>query len=313
MRPDKNTTKTRIVFDASAKQDGISLNDTIHHGPKLQNDLFAVLLRFISNAVAIMCDIAEMYYQINMKAKDRSLHRFLWMDLDQSKQPDVYQFSRIVFGVNSSPFLAQFVSQRNAITYQSKYSLAADTVLNSTYMDDSMDCVKDIPTAIKLREELVNLWGTAGMHARKWLSNSPAVLNDIPSEECATSVNFDSGQTPSTKSLGVMWHPEADMFTFSSMQPDLAKFTKRSFLSSTASLFDPLKFLTPFTVRARIILQKIWMEGFQWDELLEANLAMKATKWFNEFPQLDNIQVPRYLSVDNGMDCTPHLHTFVDA
>ena len=40
---------------------------------------------------------------------------------------------------------------------------------------------------------------------------------------------------------------------------------------------------------------------------------MQATKWFNELPQLDNIQVPRYLSVDNGMDCTPHLHTFIDA
>ena len=45
LRPDKNTNKTRIVFDASAQQDGVSLNDTIHQGPKLQNDLFAVLLR----------------------------------------------------------------------------------------------------------------------------------------------------------------------------------------------------------------------------------------------------------------------------
>ena len=135
----------------------------------------------------------------------------------------MYQFSRIVFGVNSSPFLAQFVSQRNAIDNQSKYPLAADTVLNSTYMDDSMDSVKDIPTAIKLREELVNLWGIAGMCARKWLSNLQAVLKDIPSEECATSVNLDSGQLPSTKTLGVIWHPEADMFTFSSKQPDLTQ------------------------------------------------------------------------------------------
>ena len=45
-RPDKATTKTRIVFDASAKCEGISLNDTIHQGPKLQRDLFNVLLRF---------------------------------------------------------------------------------------------------------------------------------------------------------------------------------------------------------------------------------------------------------------------------
>lgn len=35
LRPDKETTKTRIVFDASAKYDGRSLNDVIYQGPKL--------------------------------------------------------------------------------------------------------------------------------------------------------------------------------------------------------------------------------------------------------------------------------------
>ena len=48
LRPDKDTTITRIVFDASAKFDGQSLNDVIYQGPKLQQDLFEVLLRFSS-------------------------------------------------------------------------------------------------------------------------------------------------------------------------------------------------------------------------------------------------------------------------
>ena len=42
VRPDKETTKTRIVFDASAKYEGVSLNDVIYQGPKLQRDLFGV-------------------------------------------------------------------------------------------------------------------------------------------------------------------------------------------------------------------------------------------------------------------------------
>ena len=42
IRLDKETTKTRIVFDSSAKYDGVSLNDVIHQGPKLQQDLFDV-------------------------------------------------------------------------------------------------------------------------------------------------------------------------------------------------------------------------------------------------------------------------------
>ena len=81
---------------------------------------------------------------------------------------------------------------------------------------------------------------------KKWLSNSPAVLKDIPPEECATPVNLDSGQLPSTKTLGVMWHPEADMFTFSSKQPDFPQSSTRYFLRSTVSLFNTLGFLIPF-------------------------------------------------------------------
>jgi len=46
LKPDRTTTKTRIVFDASAQYQGVSLNDAIFPGPKLQRDLFHVLLRF---------------------------------------------------------------------------------------------------------------------------------------------------------------------------------------------------------------------------------------------------------------------------
>ena len=46
VRTDRVTTKTRVVFDASAKCNGVSLNDMICQGPKLQRELIDVLLRF---------------------------------------------------------------------------------------------------------------------------------------------------------------------------------------------------------------------------------------------------------------------------
>ena len=77
LRPEKDTTKVKIVFDASAKHDGISLNDMIYQGPKLQRDLLDVLLRFRRRPVAVVCDIAEMYLRIGIAAGDKPYHRFL--------------------------------------------------------------------------------------------------------------------------------------------------------------------------------------------------------------------------------------------
>ena len=131
VRLNKSTTKVRIVFDCSAKCEGVSLNDEIHAGPKLQQDLFDVLLRFRRNPVAVACDIKEMYMQIAIEEQDRPYFRMLWRDLNPDQEPEVYEFSRVVFGKNSAPMEAQFVVQENARKQQELFPLAAETVLKS--------------------------------------------------------------------------------------------------------------------------------------------------------------------------------------
>ncbi|XP_065190905.1 uncharacterized protein LOC135821835 [Sycon ciliatum] len=138
-RPDATTTKVRVVFDASAKCKGASLNDYLHPGPKLQRELPHILLRFRAKPVAIVADVAEMYLQIELSEDDQKFHRFLWRDLDASKEPVAYQYQRVVFGVNSSPFLAQMVSQKHAEQLKEDFPRAAEAVLKSTFMDDTMD------------------------------------------------------------------------------------------------------------------------------------------------------------------------------
>ena len=79
----------------------------------------------------MVCDIAEMYLQIGVAEKDKKYLRFLWRDLDQSRPPDVFEFNRVVFGLNSSPFLAQFVTQQHAEKFASVYPRAATTIQKS--------------------------------------------------------------------------------------------------------------------------------------------------------------------------------------
>ena len=63
-------TKTCMVFDASAKFNGVSLNDMICQGLKLQRELIDVLLRFRKYPFAIVCNIADMYLRIKLFPED---------------------------------------------------------------------------------------------------------------------------------------------------------------------------------------------------------------------------------------------------
>ena len=312
IRPEKETTKVRIVFDASAKQDGISLNDIMYQGPKLQGNLFNVLLRFRKHPVAIVCDIEEMYLQINLKENDKQFHRFLWRT-DNSQQPDIYEFNRLVFGENCSPFLAQYVSQENARLYANEYPLAAETILNSTYMDDSMDSVMNNEQAIDLYHQLSDVWGKAAMYARKWLSNSIEVLEEIPSQDRVKSVNLETGHFPLMKTLGVQWIASEDNFQFKS--PDISyksEISKRTVLQRIASIFDPIGFAAPYVIRGKMLLQEIWISGCDWDEPLDTELQLKIKCWLDEMPILDSLRLPRCLQFTQDTEFST-IHTFVDA
>ena len=67
------------------------------------------------------------------------------------------------------------------------------------------------------------------------------------------------------KTLEVQWDCESDMIVFK-IRPIKEALSKRDILSEVASLFDPLGFLAPVILTAKIILQKIWREGFDWKE-----------------------------------------------
>ena len=94
------------MFDASAKYEGTSLNNAIYKGPKFHRDRFDILLRFRRFPVAMVCDIAEMYLGIGLSNDDKPYHPFLGRGINRNQAPDIYEFDRVVFAVNSSPFQA---------------------------------------------------------------------------------------------------------------------------------------------------------------------------------------------------------------
>ena len=128
-----------------------------------------------------------------------------------------------------------------------------------------MDSVGTEEQGMTLYRELSTLLTKAGMHARKWLSNSPQVLKRIPSQDRKSEVDLDD-HLPSSKTLGVWWLADQDEFTFKENKPnDDMIYSKRNFLKKIATLIDPIGLLSPFTVRAKMLLQDMWTTGLDWD------------------------------------------------
>ena len=121
IREDKDTSKVRIVFDASAKSEGLSLNEYLYKGPQLTPSVFDILIRFRSFAIALTSGIEKAFLQISISENDRDYLRFLWFDVF-SDSPKLVRnrFARVIFGVTSSPFLLnQTIRKLNQIKVMS--------------------------------------------------------------------------------------------------------------------------------------------------------------------------------------------------
>ena len=116
----------------------------------MQRDLVNVLLRFQRYSVVIVGDISENYLQIKIKEEDRSRFRFLYRYLDEKKSPVIHELTEIMFRMNGAPFEKQYMVRFNAEKHQQECVMAAETVLESPYLDDTMDSTETEDNAMYL-------------------------------------------------------------------------------------------------------------------------------------------------------------------
>lgn len=112
--------------------------------------------------------------------------------------------------------------------------------------------------------------------------------------------------------MGLRWLPCEDLFSFETKGISLSSVSKRSVLSLTAKLFDPLGWLSPATVLAKVMIQSTWLLGVDWDTPLPATEVRFWRRFQAELPLLGNLRIPRWLG---GGSNGSHLevHGFADA
>ncbi|CAL8128699.1 unnamed protein product [Orchesella dallaii] len=297
LKNDSTTTKFRVVFDGSAKSStGVSINDAMMIGATVQPSLFVIVLRFRMNPVAFCGDIEKMYRQILIPDDDRDMHRILWRD-NQNDPITEYKLNTVTYGTAAAPFLATRTPNHLADLEQEKYPLAAPLVKKSCYMDDLQGGSENTTAAITTTKEIINLCNSAGFNIRKWSSNDPVLLDSIPIELRETNEPVPLQHDIGVKTLGIHWHPKEDNYKFKINIPNdaTATYTKRIILSEMSQLFDPLGWLAPVTIKAKILMQQIWKLQIDWDVALPENIQQEWIRHKSSLKTLELIKIPRYV------------------
>ena len=126
--------KLRMVFNASAKVDGVSLNDLLHTGPKLIPDLANLILKWRRYEYVFVCDIEKMYRQFLLDLRDKKYQFILWRN--RQKEILIHIAATITYAFKPAPFMAIRTLLQLALDYGHLIPLALLIIKEESYLDD---------------------------------------------------------------------------------------------------------------------------------------------------------------------------------
>jgi len=308
MKESSLTTKLRVVFNGSSKTtSGISLNDILFTGPKLQNDLFDVLIWFRQFNYVFTADMEKMYRQVKIHPDDGKFQRILWKDADGNIL--TYELQTVTYGLSCAPYLALRAIIQLIEDEGSRFPLAIPTLTTGRYVDDLFGGADTIEDTIVLAQEVNKLCMAGGFPLQKWASNHSSIVHSIIASSAHQSTSISIEDHSVVHSLGLSWEILEDAFEFSFNYTSFETTTKRQVLSSIAKLFDPLGLISPIIIKAKILMQELWTLRLGWDDPLDIT-----TKWITFLKNLQDLPLlkfPRWIGykAEHQVD----IHGFLDA
>ena len=350
IRRDKQTTKLRIVYDASAKSSGPSLNYCLYTGPAMTQSIMDIILRFRSHRTALAGDIEKAFLMVSVANVDRNVLRFLWFYDVWSEHPKVItlRFTRVVFGVSSSPFLLNATIRHHIEQYRCEDPKFVDAFLRAIYVDDLNSGGNGDDSVYMLYKKAKLRLAEGGFNLRKFVTNSPGLMEKIERNEStlssklakdiSTSHNSEQpdavdedetyskitlGNEPTTSEseqrvLGVNWNFVEDQLVFDlSGIAELAKTfepTKRNIVRLSAKFYDPLGYMSPITVQFKQMFQELCESKVGWDDEISHSIRVKWEKLVAELLKMKRILLPRcYFYNISERVISSTIHGFCDA
>ena len=305
---ESTTTKTRVVFDASAKTSiGLSLNDILMNEPKLQDDLPQILARFRIRKYCY-CAVAEkIFRQILIAPDQRKYQTILWRKDGEIK---IFVLNTVTYGTKSATYLSVRTVLQLAEDERADFPEMSRIVKEEFYVDDHLGGADTIEEARRQIRRLRAFFQRGGFNLRKFIANEPEVLQDLDSsliEKSRKAIGTDE----TTKTLGLIYDGSHDEFAFRFKDEPMGILTKRSLLSRIARIYDPLNLLLLVITTMRAMVQELWRIECDWDDEVPTAHAKVFNKFINELQKVALYTVPRWAGIEPGADV--ELHGFADA
>ncbi len=308
----KKPEKVRVVFDCAAEYKGRSLNKELLQGPDLTNSLIGVLLRFRQGAVAMAADVEAMFHQVRVPPTDYDVLRFLWWENGLDDELVDYQMTVHIFGATSSPSVCAYALKKTADDNKDLYDQQTiDVVYNNFYVDDCLVSVDTEEEAKRISTQLISLLKRGGFNLRKWKTNKPKALADLPEDAKASSAKSLELE-PMERTLGIQWNIDDDVFVIYNEVKDQPH-TRRGILSVLSSVYDPLGFVAPVILQAKLILQRLCKDKLSWDEVADDDTQRKWVKWLSHIDELKQTSVSRPYNPQGFPVRKIEIHNFADA
>lgn len=304
-KEESESTKTRVVFDGSAPTtSGYSVNDILMVGPNMQDSLFAILIRARQYKFILAGDIAKMYRQVEIADEDRDLQLILWRE-DESKPIQTLRLSTVTYGTASASYLSTRCLWQ--VGEECRDEMIKTIIQKDFYVDDLITGADNEEQLQYIQISVSSALNAACFPLRKYKSNLPTLFqnSDLNTQEKLT-------LSESSSTLGIGWDPSTDTINFpTNFSPCSGEVTKRSILSNAFRIFDPLGILSPCIILPKILIQRLWQKGIDWDEPVPQEIK---TEWSNiagNLPILSKLQIPRRVLCDSPKSI--EFHSFSDA
>ena len=294
------TTKCRRVFDASMHKRGkLSLNDTMLKGSQMTPHILEVSLRLRLLEFLLTADISKAYMRMSLRELERNFTCFYARRnfLDPDSEIQVWRFRSVIFGASSSPFLLNCTVAD--ILQHNQFSEYLEVFVDNLFvlLSESKGIFPSVLDAIRI-------FGHAGMPLHEFACNVPPINKVLKEQGIFT-------QSKVLKVLGMNWDYEHDIWYVKGIDFELFVITKRSVLSDIARIYDPCGFLSPITVRARLLVQVAWESDLSWDELLPLDMQKEWREIVSMLLDALTVPIPRWVGFRGFKGVS--IHCFTDA